>query len=215
MEIVVLGCGSQARYVIDNLVSRGLPAPIALVDIEDGRMVGASINGVPVRWSLADMARHLRPDRCGFVVAHGENQRKLDIVERFASRGFTFHAALHASASISPSARIGSGAIVNAGAVILPNATVHEHAIVHSGCVIEHDCSIGRAANIASGATLAGRVEVGMAAYLYTGCRIAPGVKIGAHAVIGAGAVVLSSIPDRAVAFGVPARQQQSRISES
>jgi sugar O-acyltransferase (sialic acid O-acetyltransferase NeuD family) len=210
MDVVVLGCGSQARYVIDNLVSSGVSAPVGLVDIEAGSMVGADVNGVPVRWTLDEARRQLRPDSCELIIAHGENRRKLEAAAQLAGQGFAFRAAVHATASVSPSAEIKAGAIVNAGAVILPNATIEEHAIVHSGCVIEHDCKIGRGANVAPGAILAGRVEVGEAAYLFTGCRVAPGIKIGAHAVIGAGAVVLSAVADGVTAFGVPARQRPS-----
>jgi acetyltransferase-like isoleucine patch superfamily enzyme len=49
-------------------------------------------------------------------------------------------------------------------------------------------------------------VEVGAGAWLGQNVVVGPGVRIGRGAVVGANAVVLSDIPDRAVAVGAPAR---------
>lgn len=49
-------------------------------------------------------------------------------------------------------------------------------------------------------------VTIKRGAWLGVGAVILPGVTVGENAVIGAGAVVNRSIPDRAVAVGVPAR---------
>lgn len=49
-------------------------------------------------------------------------------------------------------------------------------------------------------------VEIGDGAWLGHGVAVLPGVRIGRGSVIGAGAVVTTDVPDRAVAVGVPAR---------
>lgn len=49
-------------------------------------------------------------------------------------------------------------------------------------------------------------VEIGDGAWLGNGVSVLPGVRIGRGAVVGAGAVVTTDVPDRAVAVGVPAR---------
>ncbi|MBC7277286.1 MAG: sugar O-acetyltransferase [Nocardioides sp.] len=49
-------------------------------------------------------------------------------------------------------------------------------------------------------------IEVGANVWLGTSVTVCAGVTIGADSVIGAGSVVLSDIPDRVVAAGVPAR---------
>ncbi len=49
-------------------------------------------------------------------------------------------------------------------------------------------------------------VTVGAGAWLGAGAKILDGVSIGGRAVIGAGAVVRDSVPDAAVAVGIPAR---------
>ena len=49
-------------------------------------------------------------------------------------------------------------------------------------------------------------VEIGDGAWLGENVVVTPGVTIGRGAVVGANAVVLESVPDFAVAVGVPAR---------
>src|SRR5258706_5537963 len=49
-------------------------------------------------------------------------------------------------------------------------------------------------------------ITVGAGAWLGAGAKILDGVQIGAHAVVGAGAVVRESVPEKAIAVGIPAR---------
>ena len=49
-------------------------------------------------------------------------------------------------------------------------------------------------------------ITVGAGAWLGAGAKILDGVQIGANAIVGAGAVVRDSVPEKAVAVGVPAR---------
>lgn len=61
-------------------------------------------------------------------------------------------------------------------------------------------------------------VEIGDGAWLGENVVICPGVTIGRGAVVGANAVVLESVPDYAVAVGVPARvvkQMAPRLEQS
>ncbi len=202
----VFGCGSQARYVIDNLRSQGPDELLGLVNLESGGAVGRVFNGVEVKWKLDDALSALDPTSVEVIVAHGKNAIRRRIVGELTARGFRFFSAIHARAVVSPSATLGIGCIVNAGAVLMPNCTLEPHVIVHSGCVIEHDCVLGERSNVAPGVHLAGRVRIGQDAYVYTGASIIPDVKIGTGAIVGAGAVVLHDVPDGACVVGNPAR---------
>jgi lipopolysaccharide O-acetyltransferase len=56
------------------------------------------------------------------------------------------------------------------------------------------------------GTTRVGPVEIGDGAWLGQNVVVGPGVRIGRGAVVGANSVVLSDVPDHAVAVGAPAR---------
>jgi acetyltransferase-like isoleucine patch superfamily enzyme len=49
-------------------------------------------------------------------------------------------------------------------------------------------------------------VTIGDCTFFGANSVVLMGVTIGSHCIIGAGAVVVSDIPDNSVAFGVPAR---------
>ena len=59
---------------------------------------------------------------------------------------------------------------------------------------------------LAQGVTRVEPVEVGDGAWLGENVVVGPGVRIGRGAVVGANSVVLSDVPDHAVAVGAPAR---------
>jgi acetyltransferase-like isoleucine patch superfamily enzyme len=65
---------------------------------------------------------------------------------------------------------------------------------------------IGANTHVAPGAVLAGNVSVGPHTLIGLGSRILPGRSIGSEATIGAGAVVIRDVPDRATAIGIPAK---------
>lgn len=49
-------------------------------------------------------------------------------------------------------------------------------------------------------------IVIGDGTWIGAGCRILDGVRIGRHAVVGAGSVVVKSVPDHTTVAGVPAR---------
>jgi len=69
----------------------------------------------------------------------------------------------------------------------------------------DHDLSDPSAAVLEQGRRSAG-ISIGAGAWLGAGAKILDGVSIGDRAVIGAAAVVRDSVPDGAVAVGIPAR---------
>jgi serine O-acetyltransferase len=96
-----------------------------------------------------------------------------------------------------PSAQIGAGVLLSYEGL---------GTVVHRRAVIEDEAVIG------AGVTIGGRSGsqqvpvIGRGAMVGTGAKVLGPVRIGAHASIGANAVVLTDIPDYAVAVGIPAR---------
>jgi UDP-perosamine 4-acetyltransferase len=114
--------------------------------------------------------------------------------------------AVHPSAVVSPSARLGEGAAVLPGAVVNAGAQTGENVIVNSGAIVEHDCLLGAHVHVASGVTLASGVEVGDGVHVGAGATVIQGRRIGAGSVVGAGAVVVDDVEPGVVVVGVPAR---------
>jgi UDP-perosamine 4-acetyltransferase len=139
-------------------------------------------------------------------IALGNNKLRHEIGLRVAEQGFALPAAIHPTAIVSPSARIGRGVVIMPRVVVHTDSDVDALAIINTGAVVEHDNRIGTAAHIAPGCALAGTVQVGALTLVGVGSAVRPGIRIGERAIIGAGSAVVSDIPDDAVVGGVPAR---------
>ncbi len=205
-KIIVFGCGSQAKYVIDNLSTNKSISinDFIIVDLEINKKSNKYQTRIDKFFNLDDALDLAKDNRNSSIIAHGNNNLKEEIAKKL--NGVNFVNAFHPNVSMSSSVSINSGNIINSGAIILPNAKIGSHCIIHSGCVIEHDCIIRDFSNIAPGVVMAGGVEVGEKTYLYTGVKVGPGVKIGNNCVIGAGSVVLKNLPSGVRAYGVPAK---------
>ena len=194
--IVVLGAGGHAKVVISTIVAAG--GAIAGIYDDDEVKFG---------WSILGHTVSAWPSECcgDAVIAIGDNAQR----ERVASLlAYQWRTVVHPSAHVDPSAILGAGVVIFAGAIIQADVVLGDHVIVNTGATIDHDCSVGDFAHFAPGVHLAGGVQVGRGAFFGIGSVVLPALKIGAWATVGAGAVVLHDLPERAVAYGVPAKQK-------
>ena len=208
IPILGLGAGSHAKSLLEAIRSRGAFDPVALVD--DDADASGELLGIPVA-SVSDTLDRFQADgiRHAFVGVGGTSDAAVRrrVFERLRDAGFELPPILHASAIVSPLARVGDGAQILACAVVNVDADIGKGAIVNTGAIVEHDCRIGDHAHVAPGVRLAGLVTVGEGAHVGIGAIAIEGVQIGAGAFVAAGAVVVRDVEDGARVAGVPARQ--------
>ncbi|MBP3038594.1 acetyltransferase [Bacillaceae bacterium Marseille-Q3522] len=141
------------------------------------------------------------------VVAAGNNQERKKLVRFLELPGNVYMTLIHPAATISTSARIGTGTVVMANAVIQADAEIGNHAIINTSAVIEHDVNIADYVHVSPGAILTGAVKAGEGAHIGAGAAIIPQIEIGEWAVIGAGATVIRPVNAFATTVGTPARE--------
>ena len=91
------------------------------------------------------------------------------------------------------------------GKTAFPDVKVGEACIVNSIAVLEHDCVLADAVHISPAASLAGGVIVDEASWIGIGAVVIQLKKIGKNVMVGAGAAVVTDLPDNVTAVGVPA----------
>ena len=213
--LVVLGGGEHARVVIDAARSQGDRWVVqGFVAPEAGEAATPDVPWLGDDATLEARLQDLAPDdRPWLVLGFGGGETTGALAARTATtERFTdarWATIVHATAWVSPSAKLEQGVVVLAGAVVNTGAHVLHHAIVNSAAVVEHDVVIGAGSHVAPGAVIGGGTHVHGHAFIGLGARVRDHIEIGAGAVVGMGAVVVESIEPGATVVGIPARRHE------
>ncbi len=198
-EVYIAGSGGHAKVVIGTLFE--LEYHIEAMYDDDNRKQGNSFCGIPVLGSIDSFCKL---QYINGIIAIGDNQIRKKIVS--GCKSITWETAIHPTAYVHESVRIGEGTVVFAGAVIQPDTVIGSHVIVNTGATIDHDCMIGDYAHIAPGAHLGGQVRIGEGTLVGLSSSVIQNIAIGDWAVIGAGAAVIKELPSNVTAVGIPAQ---------
>ena len=204
-RVVVAGGGGHAKVVVDVLRAAGWEVVgytdpegrpgdrIAGVERLGGDEALAGVRAAGVRWA---------------IVALGDNGLRLRVAERMAALGFELATAVHPSAQVSPSARLGRGVVVMPGAIVNADSTIGDQAIVNTAASIDHDCHLGRGVHVAPGTRLAGYVTVEDEVLIGVGSVVGRGrpLTLGRGAIVGIGSAVVEDVPAGTTVVGRPAR---------
>lgn len=196
----LFGASGHGKVVKDILNANGVKVEAFVDD-------NLQVNECAGRKVLHD-AKGLSP----IIVSIGVNRIRKIVVERLLAdakacgNDLEFATAIHPSAIISPTAKIGEGTVVMAGAVINADAVIGKHCIVNTGATVDHDCVIEDYCHIAPGANVSGGTHIGEGTWIGVGACVIQCIKIGKDCMIGAGSVVVKDIPDDVTAYGNPCR---------
>ncbi len=198
--VLVFGAGGHGRVVAETVQSSGHH-----VDgfIDDGLDPGTMVLGLPVLGGMEWLRG--QPPRL-IALAVGDNRRRELVAGQVEGSGHAVGTFVHATAWISPSARLGVGTVAMARVVVNAEAVVGRGVILNTGCIVEHECRVGDFAHLSPAATLGGGAHVGQRTHVGIGATLLHLARVGDDCVIGGGAVVLKEIGRGITAVGVPAR---------
>jgi sugar O-acyltransferase (sialic acid O-acetyltransferase NeuD family) len=208
VRVLGLGAGGHAKVVLEALAAMGGHGFVGLLDPRR-ELWGTRVGGVEVLGGDDLLGRQYDDGvRHAFigVGGTGDTRPRRRLYELVRAHGLEIVSAVHPTATVSPSARVGAGATILAASVVGAEATLGDDVIVNSGAIVEHDCRIGDHVHLATGALLASGVQVGDGAHVGAGATVIQGVTIGEGSLVGAGATVVRDVPAATVVVGVPAR---------
>jgi sugar O-acyltransferase (sialic acid O-acetyltransferase NeuD family) len=198
-KVRIYGAGGHSQVIRSVLEDNNFIVPQVFDDKPSGKH-HASKNVVPGAKDLIESFEH---EGYPLIIAIGNNLERAEIAHLLKC---DYEMAIHKSAIISNSSKIGKGTVVFAGAIIQPNTHIGEHVIINTGASVDHDNILGNFVHISPKAALCGHVEVGEGSHVGVGAVVIPKVKIGKWCTIGAGTVVLSDVPDYATVVGNPGK---------
>ena len=200
-RLAILGASGHGKVVADVAELCGWD-----VEFFDDAFPDAQRNGA---WAIQGRTEELQQQAgrfAGVIVAIGHNRTRLAKLRLLREQGFSVVTLVHPQASVSRYAIVESGCVVFAGAVVNAFARVGEGCILNTLCVVEHDVALDAGVHVSPGACLAGGAKVGEATWIGIGASVRQLIRIGADVVVGAGAAVVSELPDNVTVMGVPAR---------
>ena len=195
-KVIIIGAGGHAKVIADIIRSSGDTVEGFLDDsyTEDKAFYGAFVVG-----KICEYERYA--SECCFVIAIGSNAVREKIAKELNCQWYT---AIHPSAVVSESAKIGEGTVVMANAVINADATVGKHCIINTATVVEHDCTVGDYSHLSPRSVVCGATSIGSHVWLGTGSTVVNVVSVCDGVTIGAGGVVVRSINEAGTYVGVP-----------
>lgn len=195
-NVYLFGASGHGKVVKDILHANGVKVEAFVDD-------NSELNECAGRPVLHDVK-----GRSPMIVSIGNCRIHKLVVERLIAlnKDIEFTTAIHPSAVVSPSAKIGEGTVVMAGAVINADAVIGKHCIVNTGATIDHECVIGDYCHIAPGVNISGDSHIGEGTWVGVGSCVIQCLNIGKWSFIGAGSVVVKDVPDGVVAYGNPCK---------
>lgn len=134
------------------------------------------------------------------------NQERWGIIRKCKKLGFSLVSAIHPSAIISAGAKLEDGIWVNAKSFIGYKAELKSGSLVNTGAIIEHHNIVEECVQIDPAVVTVGNVALRARCHIHTGSIILNHVEIGADSIVGAGSLVMKSLPKKVLAFGSPAK---------
>lgn len=191
-KIYLYGASGHGKVIKESLEACG---NVVAGFVDDNKEVNECA-GYPVLHSAAGCSP--------MIVSVGANRVRKMIVEKLGD--VEFATAIHPSAVVSPSAKIGEGTVVMAGAVINADAVIGKHCIVNTGATVDHDVVLEDYVHVAPGVNISGATHVGEGTWVGVGSCVIQCLNVGKWSFIGAGSVVVKDIPDGVVAYGNPCK---------
>lgn len=212
LPVILLGAGGHARVLAEILLAQGnslLGATDVHAPTSSSHTTGLVYLGGDTNVFTHDPDSVLLVNGVGSV---GPVTARRALYQRFNEAGYRFASVCHATAVISPSARLGEGVQILAAAVVATGAQLGDNVLINTRAVIEHDCTVGDHCHIASGAVVCGGCRIEADVHIGAGATVNQGIRIGTGAVIASGSVVIADVPPHTLVAGVPARHKRTLI---
>lgn len=199
------GLGREVAWTVEriNRVSHTWNLLGFMDDAED--IQSTEINGYPVLGKTEDADKY---SDAYFVVAVGSSRTRERIVTNLkaVNPDIKFGTVIDPSAEKSAFVAIGEGTIICAHTILTVNIEIGSHVIINLDCTIGHDAKLKDYVTLYPSVNVSGITDIGCAVELGTGTQIIQGKSVGDYSIIGAGAVVVTDIPERCTAVGSPAK---------
>lgn len=205
--VIIFGTGGLGRAALEIFESNGNVVYGFLDDNKKNHHT--EIDNIQVLGSMSDDGfLKLIGKKCEAFVASDDNKVRKSLAKMLLDKRKKMPVnAVHNSAVMAISAKIGHGNFINAGVTIGAGVDIANHCLLHSKSVVDHNAKLEDSVQVGAGSIINSNVEIAEGTFIGSGAVIISGVKIGKNARIGAGSVVIADVPKGVTVFGNPAQE--------
>ena len=206
MRSVIIGAGTYGEVYLAYLQEAGVEV-VGFLD-DNKTIQGTNVKGVPVLGGV-DLLQALKSTH-GVEAIYcpiGNNKLRVRFLSLAKELGYETPNYIHPSVIISPNVTIGQGVYILPKTIIMPWSSISNYVMMSVGSIVSHHSILEEGCFLSFGVNLGASIHANKYAYCGISSTIMTGVKeLGEDCLIGAGAVVIRDVPDRAVVAGVPAK---------
>ena len=206
MKSIIIGAGTYGEVYLAYLQEAGVDIVGFLDDNKD--LHGSLVKGVRVLGGT-DLLPSLR-DTYQVEAVYcpiGNNKLRVRFLSLANQLGYQTPNYIHPSAIISSSVVIGKGVYVLLNTSIMPYVTIQDYVMISMNANIAHHSVLEEGTFISTGVNFGASIVAHKYSYVGISATIMTGIKnLGEDCLVGAGAVVIKDVPDKAVVAGVPAK---------
>lgn len=208
---IIIGAGGYSRVVIDNLSFNKDIKIIGFVD-QTKEIHNKEKFGFKVFGDISMIPSLIKQYKIDSVfIAIGDQEARKKYSEEIKKYNLNLVNAIHPTAFVSSSAKLGKGIFIGAGCIIGPNVQIGDNCLIHHNVVLPNDNILEDYVHVSPGVNVGSATLMKEFSYIGLGSSILQYIKIGTGAVIGAGAVVTKDVNDNIVVIGVPAKPFKKR----
>lgn len=206
MRSIIIGAGTYGQVYLAYLQEAGLDIIGFLDDNES--LWETNVEGIPVLGPINLLETLQNTHQIEAVYCPiGNNKLRVKLLERASLLGYITPNFIHPTVILSPYITIGKGVYVLLGTTIMPYAIIEDFVMISMGVHLAHHTYLSKGTFLSTGVNFGASICAGEYAYVGISATVMTGVSIlGKDCLIGAGAVVVKDVPDKAVMAGVPAK---------
>ena len=205
MKAIIIGAGTYGEVYLNYLKEANYNI-IGFLD-DNQKLWGSKVGDVDVIGGVKELNSLKSKGVEAVFCPLGNNHLRVQFLSLANSLGFQTPSYIHPSANISKNVKIGEGVYVLLGVNIMPDVMLEDFVMVSMGANIAHHSFLKKGTFISTGVNFGASITANEYTYVGIGATVMTGLKsLGRDCLIGAGAVVIKNVPNKAVVAGVPAK---------
>lgn len=215
MKSVIIGAGTYGEVYLTYLQEAGVDV-VGFLD-DNPKYANQIVRDIPVLGPISKLDTLMTSDGIEAIYCPlGDNKLRVKFLTKAKNLGYKTPCFIHPSAIISSHVTIGDGVYILLGTTIMPHTIIEDYVMISMGVHLAHHCVLEEGVFLSTGCNFGASIHAHKYAYCGISSTIMTGIhELGEDCLIGAGAVVIRDVPERAVMAGVPAKVLKIKDGEA